>query len=114
MKRFVTLLLFAIAATAARVAVVWFTEPSPSEAYYFLCSQNPAAAYFDGPGGTAAVTGLASLEANSDIMWRVAALRDVRLFWIGAFAVRDRSGCVCRAAVERVAGVQYCGASCGA
>ena len=72
-KRFVTLLLFAIAATAARVAVVWFTDPSPSEAYYFLCSQNPAPAYFDGPGGTAAVTGFASLEANSDIVWRVAA-----------------------------------------
>ncbi|MGA9576188.1 MAG: glycosyltransferase family 39 protein [Terrimicrobiaceae bacterium] len=73
MKRFVTLLLFAIAATAARVAVVWLTDPSPSEAYYFLCSQNPAPAYFDGPGGTAAVTKFASLETNSDIIWRVAA-----------------------------------------
>ena len=73
MRGFLTLLLFAIAATAARVAVVWFTDPSPSEAYYFLCSQNPAPAYFDGPGGTAAVTGFASLEANSDIAWRVVA-----------------------------------------
>jgi Dolichyl-phosphate-mannose-protein mannosyltransferase len=67
------LLLFAIVATAARVAIVWFTDPSPSEAYYFLCSQNPAPAFFDGPGGTAAVIGLANLEANSDIVWRVAA-----------------------------------------
>jgi Dolichyl-phosphate-mannose-protein mannosyltransferase len=67
------LLLFVIAATAARVAAVWFTDPSPGEAYYFLCSQNPAPAYFDGPGGTAAVIGLANLQENSNIIWRLAA-----------------------------------------
>ena len=69
-----TLLLFAVAATVSRMAVVWFTDPSPQEAYYFLCSQRPAPAYFDGPGGTAFVTGLAtSLEGKSDIVWRLAA-----------------------------------------
>jgi hypothetical protein len=69
-----TLLVFAIAATAARVAGVWLTDPSPQEAYYFLCSQKPAPAYFDGPGGTAFATGLAaSLEGKSDVVWRLAA-----------------------------------------
>jgi Dolichyl-phosphate-mannose-protein mannosyltransferase len=68
-----TLLLFAMAATVARVMVVWFTDPSPREAYYFLCSQKPAPAYFDGPGGTALVTGLASADGQSDIVWRLTA-----------------------------------------
>jgi Dolichyl-phosphate-mannose-protein mannosyltransferase len=72
-RGFQALILFAIVATAARAAVVWFTEPSPREAYYFLCSQNPAPAYFDGPGGTAAAIRLASLEADSDVIWRLAA-----------------------------------------
>jgi Dolichyl-phosphate-mannose-protein mannosyltransferase len=70
---FKTLLLFAMAATIARMAVVWFTDPSPREAYYFLCSQRPAPAYFDGPGGTAFVTGLANVDAKSDIVWRLSA-----------------------------------------
>ena len=68
-----TLLLLAIAATVARMAAVWFTDPSPQEAYYFLCSQRPAPAYFDGPGGTALVTGLASANGKSDIVWRLTA-----------------------------------------
>jgi Dolichyl-phosphate-mannose-protein mannosyltransferase len=68
-----TLLLFAIAATAARMAAVYFTDPSPQEAYYFLCSQRPAPAYFDGPGGTAFVTGLASVDGKSEIVWRLTA-----------------------------------------
>jgi len=68
-----TLLLFALAATIARVAFVWFTDPSPQEAYYFLCSQRPAPAYFDGPGGTAFVTGFASTDGKSDIIWRLTA-----------------------------------------
>jgi hypothetical protein len=72
-RGFATLLLFAIVATAARIAVVWVTDPSPTEAYYFLCSQNFAPAYFDGPGGTAAMIGLANLEAKSDTVWRVVA-----------------------------------------
>lgn len=68
-----TLLLFAVAVTLARAAVIWFTDPSPREAYYFLCSQRPAPAYFDGPGGTAFVTGLASGNGRSDIVWRLTA-----------------------------------------
>ena len=68
-----TLVLFAMVATAARIAAVWLTDPSPQEAYYFLCSQRPAPAYFDGPGGTAFVTGLASGDGKSDIVWRLTA-----------------------------------------
>ncbi|MGB8464857.1 MAG: hypothetical protein WCE49_07930, partial [Terrimicrobiaceae bacterium] len=59
-----TLLVFAIVATLARAAAVWLTDPSPQEAYYFLCSQRPAPAYFDGPGGTAFVTGLAGADGK--------------------------------------------------
>ena len=66
-----TLLVFAIVATLARAAAVWLTDPSPQEAYYFLCSQRPAPAYFDGPGGTAFVTGLAGADGKSDIVWRL-------------------------------------------
>ncbi len=62
-----------MAATIARMAAVWLTDPSPQEAYYFLCSQRPAPAYFDGPGGTAFVTGLASADGKSDIAWRLTA-----------------------------------------
>ncbi|HEY5780043.1 MAG TPA: glycosyltransferase family 39 protein [Terrimicrobiaceae bacterium] len=68
-----TLLVFVLAATIARVAFVWFTEPTPQEAYYFLCSQRPAPAYFDGPGGTAFVTELASIYGKSDVLWRLTA-----------------------------------------
>ena len=68
-----TLLVFVLAATIARVAFVWFTEPTPQEAYYFLCSQRPAPAYFDGPGGTAFVTELASAYGKSDVIWRLTA-----------------------------------------
>ena len=72
MKGFRTLLLIAVVATAARTAVVWFTEPSPQEAYYFLCSERPASAYFDGPAGTALMT-LVATSLESNIVWRLAA-----------------------------------------
>jgi hypothetical protein len=49
------LITIAILATLARLAVVWYDEPAPQEAYYFLCAERPAPAYFDGPGGTATV-----------------------------------------------------------
>ncbi len=68
-----TLLLFALAVTVARLAFVWLTEPSPAEAYYYLCSQRLAPAYFDGPAGTALVTELASVYGKSDIIWRLTA-----------------------------------------
>jgi hypothetical protein len=64
--------LFAVAATAARIAGVWFTEPSPQEAYYFLCSQRLAPAYFDGPAGTAFLTWMAA-PFESEIIWRLEA-----------------------------------------
>jgi hypothetical protein len=67
------LLVFVLAATIARAGFVWLTEPSPEEAYYFLCSQRPAPAYFDGPGGTAFLTGLADAYGKSDVIWRLAA-----------------------------------------
>jgi hypothetical protein len=66
------LLLFAVAATAARIGGVWFTEPSPQEAYYFLCSQRLAPAYFDGPAGTAFLTWVAATY-ESEIIWRLVA-----------------------------------------
>lgn len=72
MKPLGALLLLAIAATALRVAIVWHTDPSPQDAYYFLCSQRPAPAYFDGPGGTAFITELAAAaDEKSDVVWRL-------------------------------------------
>ena len=50
------LLLFALVATLARLFIAWHYEPSPQETYYFLCAQQPAPAYFDGPAGTAILT----------------------------------------------------------
>ncbi len=47
---------FVIAATLLRAGIVWWSEPSPEEAYYFLCAERPAPAYFDGPAGTATET----------------------------------------------------------
>ena len=52
---------------------MWLTEPSPAEAYYYLCSQRLAPAYFDGPAGTALVTELASVYGKSDVIWRMTA-----------------------------------------
>ena len=68
-----TLLILALAATIARAGFVLLTEPSPQEAYYFICSQRPAPAYFDGPGGTAFLTELASAYGKSDVIWRLSA-----------------------------------------
>ncbi|HEY5811209.1 MAG TPA: hypothetical protein VIT23_00975, partial [Terrimicrobiaceae bacterium] len=73
MKEVRALLLFLFAATAARVAFITFTDPSPQEAYYFLCSQRLAPAYFDGPAGTAFVTSLTSTSKHADIIWRLTA-----------------------------------------
>ena len=68
-----TLLVFALALTIARLGFVWFTEPSPGEAYYYLCSQRLAPAYFDGPAGTALLTELVSVYGKSDVIWRLTA-----------------------------------------
>lgn len=50
------LIILAILATLGRLAVVWLDEPAPQEAYYFLCAERPAPAYFDGPAGTATIS----------------------------------------------------------
>lgn len=68
-----TLLVFALLATIARLGFVWLTEPSPADAYYYLCSRRLAPAYFDGPAGTALLTELASVYGKSDVIWRMTA-----------------------------------------
>ncbi len=42
-----------IVATVLRIAWVWTRDVSPSEAYYWMCSQRLAPGFFDGPAGTA-------------------------------------------------------------
>ncbi len=68
-----TFLVLALVMTIARLGFVWLTEPSPEEAYYYLCSQRLAPAYFDGPAGTAFLTELASVYGTSDAIWRLTA-----------------------------------------
>lgn len=67
------ILLFVIALTLVRVALVWLQKPSPDEAYYFLCSQHPAPAYFDGPVGTSCLVGLVNTAGGGDFFWRLLA-----------------------------------------
>ncbi len=67
------LVLFLIALTAIRVALVCWSEPSPDEAYYLACAARPAPAFFDGPGGMAAQTGLLALADDGGLAWRLAA-----------------------------------------
>jgi hypothetical protein len=62
-----------VALTVLRVVLVCFEEPSPAEAYYFLCAKKPAAAYFDGPAGTAWLTGRIHGLSGSDLLWRLQA-----------------------------------------
>ncbi len=79
MKRFVLAGLLLL--TVLRVVLVCLEDPSPREAYYFLCSQQPASAYFDGPAGTAFLTGMLSAISSSDLfgnstsplLWRLSA-----------------------------------------
>ncbi|CAN5416754.1 hypothetical protein BH09VER1_BH09VER1_29150 [soil metagenome] len=71
MKRFVLAAILFL--TALRVVLVCLEEPSPREAYYYLCSQQPASAYFDGPAGTAFLTGLLRSINSSDLLWRLSA-----------------------------------------
>ncbi len=58
MKPKTFLLLFALLATFIRLFIAWHYEPTPQETYYYLCAQQPAPAYFDGPSGTAILTSL--------------------------------------------------------
>lgn len=69
MKRFALIAILLV--TVLRAVLVGLEEPSPREAYYYLCSQQPASAYFDGPAGTAFLTGLLRAINSSDLLWRL-------------------------------------------
>lgn len=53
-----------VAVTLMRWLCVWWSGPSPSEAYYDLCAARPAPAFFDGPPGTALLLRLAQSVAG--------------------------------------------------
>lgn len=73
MKSARLVLFFVIALTLVRVAMVWLQNPSPDEAYYYLCAQHPAPAYFDGPPATAFQVGLINGVSGGDFFWRATA-----------------------------------------
>ncbi len=73
MKAARIVVLVVIVLTLVRLALVWLQKPSPDEAYYFLCSQHPAPAYFDGPPGTAYLVGLVHAVGGGDFFWRALA-----------------------------------------
>jgi len=64
-------LLIAVLLTLVRVAIVYFEQISPGEAYFAACAAHPAPAYFDGPAGTALTVG--QLELWSSFSGRAAA-----------------------------------------
>lgn len=71
MKARHALILFLLGTLAVRLWLVWASEPSVQEAYYYLCGERPEAAYFDGPSGTARMTALASTVLGDN--WRLIA-----------------------------------------
>lgn len=76
-----TLFLIAIVAlTLMRAAVVWLSQPSASETYFFLCAQHPDVAYFDGPAGTAMLVKL----LDQTEFWRM---------WAPVFALAASLAC---------------------
>lgn len=68
-----TLIAVLAVATILRIVLVFCEEISPTEAYYYLCSEKPAAAYFDGPAGTAKVVGWINALGIGDLGWRLTA-----------------------------------------
>lgn len=56
--------------TVLRLGLVAGEDPSPAEAYYYLCGQQPAPAYFDGPAGTARLVGWALAAGLDGGLWR--------------------------------------------
>ncbi len=62
--------LILLAITGIRCAVALVTPISPDEAYYWLCAQHPAAAYFDGPAGIALYVRLFESLHASELVWR--------------------------------------------
>lgn len=56
--------------TVLRLGLVGVEDPSPAEAYYYLCGQQPAPAYFDGPAGTASLVGWAVAAGLDGGLWR--------------------------------------------
>ena len=65
-----TFALAVLALTVLRAAFVSFEDISPDEAYFALCAQHPAAAYFDGPPGTMALAALGEVVHAPDVVWR--------------------------------------------
>lgn len=59
-----------LALTGIRCAVALVTPISPEEAYYWLCAQHPAAAYFDGPAGIAFYVRLFESMHAGELVWR--------------------------------------------
>lgn len=78
--------------TVLRVVIVALEEPSPAEAYYFLCSQHPAAAYFDGPAGMATFVGWARAFGLPDVIWRMQAPLWALAATLACFSVVRRMG----------------------
>ena len=67
------LIIVAVLLTALRVGLVVSEDPSPTEAYYFLCAEKSAPAYFDGPAGTACLVGGLEALGLPEEAWRLLA-----------------------------------------
>lgn len=73
MKTAKVLLVVMVLLTALRIVLVLSADPSPSEAYYYLCAEHPAPAYFDGPAGTARIIGWLEAAGLPEGWWRLQA-----------------------------------------
>ena len=94
-------LLVVLAATGLRAALVWTSDASPTEAYYELCSQRPAPAYFDGPAGTARL--IESTSGLGEKAWRLWAPLWGLLATLASFGLVRRLGGTARAGWVAVA-----------
>ncbi len=89
-----TVFVFLLVVAALRCGWVAMQAPAPQEAYYFMCSERLAPAFFDGPPGTAVLVGaldragLPPLDA-ARFAWPVLALAAGLLAWALAQAVYD-------------------------
>jgi hypothetical protein len=81
-----------LVATALRLAWVWTHEVSPSEAYYRMCSQRLAPAFFDGPSGTAfLVRAFGDSFLAARMFWPVLAFFCGWAAWIFVRRISDRA-----------------------
>lgn len=83
--------------TVARIATVMVEKPSPQEAYYYVCSQQPAGAYYDGPPGTALLVGALAKLGGPDYVWRLSAplwalIVSVLVFYLGKWLLDEKAG----------------------